>query len=574
MTDEMTIQQRKSPVMPTVIGAGVGALGGLGVSAAYNRITDAKSYEELVAEVKDKTDFSSKKEPAKWSDLKKKTEEIVKLEKELKELPEKVLEESDPAAKARKSAQEAYDKELKRMIEAKEKSLGVDTTTNSIVKNYEAQKKILGDLSGNERNLIESELKAYENALQKLQGKPGSGHPLEAQHKNFIAARTKAENLLSGTKGYKVSNYVDEILPEKIKNIKSTFGTSGKKSLANYEQLASEFGEDVFKIHDTKNFSPKFGNDVIKIDNAYGSGKHAYVEVDKSALKEARKTLRTTYSENITRYKELNKELNSIKREFFDANKEALKEHGVTKVNDLDSFGTKDAAKFNKNLKQLEKNIEYTKGNGFTYVSDPFGKKSFMTVDDAYKYLDEMTEKSTLMKNYGEKRATALAEQNKLIAESHGVKQAKTKYQQALSENSGLKDAIKKIETKLTGKRAPEGGPELWAKLEPMLKAEGGSVSHSVDEAKLKEILDNNKYGKDLKAAIEKYEKALSEKGVANTAAREAKQGALNKVKGEAQKIAEGLAGKKMGAGMAAAIGAGIVGVATLLAVNSKNKNA
>ena len=40
------------------------------------------------------------------------------------------------------------------------------------------------------------------------------------------------------------------------------------------------------------------------------------------------------------------------------------------------------------------------------------------------------------------------------------------------------------------------------------------------------------------------------------------------------KKIAEGLAGKKMGAGMAAAIGAGIVGVATLLAVNSKNKNA
>jgi len=147
MTDEMTIQpqRQKSPLVPTILAGGVGAgVGALGTHW-YNSSNGAKSYEELIAEVKDKTDFSSKKEPAKWSDFKKQAEKVAELERKLAEAPEKVLPETDALAINRKNLQTKFDQELARLVEAEEAKLG-KTTVGKLV-----PKGVLGDLlSANE----------------------------------------------------------------------------------------------------------------------------------------------------------------------------------------------------------------------------------------------------------------------------------------------------------------------------------------------------------------------------------------------------------------------------------------
>ena len=119
MTDELTIQgvnpqmqqvQKKNNTVPyTLGGAAVGATAGYFIN---NAVQSKANWEDLVKEVKDTTDFSTKAEPATWNSLKEKANEVAKLQEQLKNLPEKTLPDNAQEVTDLKAAKENYAKAL------------------------------------------------------------------------------------------------------------------------------------------------------------------------------------------------------------------------------------------------------------------------------------------------------------------------------------------------------------------------------------------------------------------------------------------------------------------------------
>ena len=136
MTDELTIQgvnpqmqqvQKKNNTVPyTLGGAAVGATAGYFIN---NAVQSKANWEDLVKEVKDTTDFSSKAEPATWNSLKEKANEVAKLQEQLKNLPEKTLADDAQEVKALNAAKDNYAKALEA---EKNKLKNAKGTTNAV----------------------------------------------------------------------------------------------------------------------------------------------------------------------------------------------------------------------------------------------------------------------------------------------------------------------------------------------------------------------------------------------------------------------------------------------------------
>ena len=87
MTDEMTIQQRKSPLVPTVLGAAAGAGGGALVG---HLMTKPMTHDDVIAEVNAKDKFEARtadgaKEAASWKEVGAKQDALKAAEEELAE---------------------------------------------------------------------------------------------------------------------------------------------------------------------------------------------------------------------------------------------------------------------------------------------------------------------------------------------------------------------------------------------------------------------------------------------------------------------------------------------------------
>lgn len=544
----MTIQpqaRQKSPIMPTLIGGGVGATAGYFGTEWYNKAKGAMSYEELIANVKDKTDFSSKKEPAKWSDFKAKAEKIASLEKQIAEVPEKVLPETDPLAIAKKDAQTAFDNRLAQMIEAEEAKLGKTVGGKLALRN-----EIGNALSANDVTLINSELTRYHNAVDSLRGK-GGGTAVRTEFQAIDTATTSARNLFNAKNRALKSgaeNIADSILVNK--------GTLKGRPFAEIQKLAQEFG-NVYSISS----EAVSGGNVFKVNDAFGTGKHAWVSVDNGALKEAKKEMVNSIKENARQYKTIENELKDIATNFLRDHQAELKEIGITDTSGLSNFKINKG--FRKDILNLRDTIAMAERNGTATISikDPIsGSTGSYNINRAKDLLEQAEKKVDLVTEYSKLTGPKKAAQNALVASHPPVANARRVYQEAIANNTELKNAVEALKTKLTGKRAVAGGQEIWAKLQPLIEAEV-SATGTVDKAALEKLLQEQQIGKDLKTAIEKYEKALSEKGVSNTAAKEALQKELGTVKGEAEKIAKELAPKKLPKGWVA------LGVGAALAV-------
>ena len=134
MSDELTIQavnqpqvqQKKKSTTPYVLGGVVGGgLVGAGVNSLVKKPT---SWEDVVKEAKDTTDFSTKAEPASWEAVKKNAQEVADLEAKLKAVPEKTLTsgaEFDALEAAKKARQEEFDRLFKA---EKESGKGIKTS--------------------------------------------------------------------------------------------------------------------------------------------------------------------------------------------------------------------------------------------------------------------------------------------------------------------------------------------------------------------------------------------------------------------------------------------------------------
>lgn len=483
MTEEMTIQpqvRQSNPLVPTLIGGAIGAGGGATAAHFINKHKGAMSYEELVAEVKDKTDFSTKKEPAKWSDFKAKSEKIASLEKQIAEMPEKMLPENHQLAKDKAHYQKLFDEELARRIEAEEAKLGKTTAGNLVL-----EKQLNTTLSVSEMNQIKSEMTAYNNAVANLRGKDG-GSAVKAEFKAVDTARKEAAKLYEvpvktslGTRNLhkQATNLANSIL-------KDQSSLSSTKNLAEIQRLAQEFG-NVYSI----STEPVKGGYVIK--DAYGTGKHAWVTVDKKALGDARQEMIKALKENAEQYKVLANELADIETNFFKENETALKELGVNKKTELATFNPK--GDLRKNILNLEDKIKIAERSGCSFIqaNDPITGKftSYTTLDQAKEALEKGHKKLELATEYQKLRAPKVAEQHRLINANPKVKAAKATYQEAIANNPALKNAINNIKNKLTGKRAPANGAEIWAKLQPLLEAEATGATGTVDKAAIENLL-------------------------------------------------------------------------------------
>ena len=562
MTDEMTIQpqRQKSPLVPTAIAGGVGATAGYFGTEWYNRSKGAMSYEELVADVKDKTDFSSKKEPAKWSDFKAKADKVASLEKQIAEMPEKVLAETDPLAIAKKDAQAKFDKRLAELIKAEEAKLGSSTTGKLVL-----DKQLAETLKVNEAIVLEKELDAYSQAVGNLRGK-GGGSAVKTEFNAVETARKEAKTLFN-----KTSKLLDKDAKKLSETLLVDKNVLKGRKFAEIQKIAQEYG-NVYSISS----EAVSGGNVFKVQDAFGTGKPAWVSVDNAALKEARKEMVTTIKENARQYKAIEGELKDIATNFLKENQAELKELGITDTAGMSKL--KLDKTFNAEILNLSDKIRMAERNGTSsfLVKNPItGVYGNMNLDAAKELLEKAEKKKELVSEYARLTGPKKAAQNALVAGHAPVANARATYQEAVANNPQLKKAIDNIKNKLVGKRVPEANKAeyeaIWNKLQPLLEGEGRAATGTVDKAAIEKLLHEQQVGKDLKIAIEKYEKALAEKGVTNTAAKEALQKELGTVKNEAKKIAEELAHKKLPKGWIA-LGAGAALALVGFMASSSNK--
>ena len=159
MTDELTIQgvnpqmqqvQKKNNTVPyTLGGAAVGATAGYFIN---NAVQSKANWEDLVKEVKDTTDFSTKAEPATWNSLKEKANEVAKLQEQLKNLPEKTLADDVKEVVDLNTAKENYAKALEAEKNKFKNAAGVtnsvpaiETIEENLSKNQKAEYNAIRD---------------------------------------------------------------------------------------------------------------------------------------------------------------------------------------------------------------------------------------------------------------------------------------------------------------------------------------------------------------------------------------------------------------------------------------------
>lgn len=129
MSDELTIQpqlqpqiQQKKSTAPYVAGGVVG--GGVVGALVNNALKKPTSWEAIVNEAKDTTDFSTKAEPASWESVKNDAKTVADLEAKLKNVPEKTLAEDAKEAVDLQKAKDARQAEFDRLFKAEKKTAG------------------------------------------------------------------------------------------------------------------------------------------------------------------------------------------------------------------------------------------------------------------------------------------------------------------------------------------------------------------------------------------------------------------------------------------------------------------
>lgn len=598
MSDELTIQavnqpqvqQKKNTTVPyTVGGAVVGGLAGAGINSWVKK---PMSWEDVVREAKDTTDFSTKAEPASWEGVKNEAQKVADLEEKLKNVPEKTLADDVLESKNLKEAIEKRDNEFYRLVEI-EKNKGERLSSK-----FPTNETLQNELTNKEYKMFEPYYNRYQNAKTKLVGRQGAkyaGGSVKPLYDNIKAEKGKVNtmyndfyniyNALSdkakenydplkkGTAtAKKINGTVDSILPDKFGNF---FNRNPKYDAV--KQYQERFGEELFEFVD-KDPGNVTGKSKFKITNP--KGKTEWVLIDKDALSAKREALRNEYAENIKNFIDNQKEINGYNKKFFEANKDALASDlrfKITKETDLGRLGLPKDIKLQ--LGELQ-NVETGLNNGtISYGSARANIPGIGTIKDANQLnvlKMQLQAQKDLAEAYTKELGQLKASQQTIVRGDVRVDSAIKKFKNAINEDKGVKAAIDNIE-KLNGKYATDEQKALYAKIKGLLGTEAKGSTADI-ETKVRDMMKDGSFEKNVKTAQEAYDKALASKGTANTAAKEAIEKELNAAKDSlkqkatelGQKFKKGGTNKWVAAGIGAVIGAAaLYGVAA-----SKNKKA
>lgn len=580
MTDEMTIQQRKSPLVPTVLGAAAGTGIGYGVG---HLMTKPMTHDDIIKDINDTTTFSNRvkegaPEAATWQEVKNKADEVAGLKEKLAQAEKGVP--TDTKLKADlEAAQKNYDSELEKLM--KSKNGGSETITSK----FPSRKVLETELSTSEFKQIEPYLQRYEAAQKRLRKKGMKGTPVETE---FRTLKTTKESLETSygkiVKYYKAlsdknkSKY--DPLKDKFtsKEINSLVDARLPKNYSSYDykkfaEMRDKFGSEIFEFSETpvsgahKKMNPT-------------TGKYEWITVNKDALNSARETMRENFASNIEKMKELSIKVDKLEEEFFEANKDDLKDikKPIKSVKDLKNL------KEPKRLKELldgmdvlklsiEKKVEsypVTLGTGSSSIT-------FNNEKQLEKFVKQIELELELSKKLSYEVGIINREAYSIINEDIAVKTAKEKLQDKIANDSGIKRALDKFD-ELNGRYATDSEKALHEKVKGLMDVKPSETVPAMTREEAIKKLESSHVAKKLAEKQELFDNAVKEgKTKVDDAAVKTAKEALENGEKSLKEMAESL-GKKITKGpnkwVAAGIGAAALGLATLLAVNSKNNKA
>ena len=579
MSDELTIQglnqpipQQKTSTTPYVLG---GALGGAAIGGVANHyMKKPMSWEDVVKEAKDTTDFSTKAEPASWESVKAKAKEVTDLEAKLKNVPDKTLAEDAAEAIAKRDAIAARDKEFERLFEIEKTKAGGGTVSTLPT----AEDMRLG-IKGDDASKVAKDYKYYNETLRpEYEAKVNEVKTKTSAvgHKEYVAAENSKNNFESKIKKYYEDTANNALEKNKAtrKNTEARLEKELTKIVANEHKYPTDkqILEQAFKDHKmvekkgwrtaltTKSYTdPKTGKVyVLKDDVKFSELKNAAKkDIDnlRTSLLDDIKGAEGSYNEASRNMKEFAK-----KNEFRKFSKKGYK--NTTYVCDLADIKGKDAVKdLEKEAKIIERLADPKKAGKVkpaevTALQTKYGLNP-KEVAGNKKIAEQVEKRLGLAKEY--------SELNKSMKDALGgqdrINLYKEEMEKAINSNKDVKSAAKKIKS--------------------LAKRYGINVetTTNVDEAALKnkvtEAMKDSSFEKKVAEATKKYEEALASKGTANTAAKEAIEKELTSAKDKLKSAATDLGNKFKKGGTNTWIAAGIgaaVGAAALWAV-ARNKD-
>ena len=580
MTDEMTIQQRKSPLVPTVLGAAAGAGGGALVG---HLMTKPMTHDDIIKDINDTTTFSNRvkegaPEAATWQEVKNKADEVAGLKEKLAQAKKGVP--TDTKLKADlEAAQKNYDSELEKLM--KPKNGGSETITSK----FPSRKVLEAELSTSEFKQIESYLQRYEAAQKNLRKKGMIGTPVETEFKTLKNTKkslmttygdiVKHYNTLSDKNKSKYDPLKDRFTS---KEINSLVDARLPKNYSSYDykqfaEMRDKFGSEIFEFSETS------------VSGAYKkmnptTGKYEWITINKDALNSARETMRENFASNIEKMKELSIKFDKLEKEFFEANKDDLKDiyKPIKSVKDLKNLQKpKDLKKSLDGLDVIKLSIEKKMKSYPVTLGTGASALTFKDENQLEKFVKQIKLELDLSKKLGYEAGILEREVQSIINEDIAVKTAKEKLQDKIANDKSIKRALDKFD-ELNGRHASDSEKALHEKVKGLMDVKPSETVPAMTREEAIKKLEGSDVAKKLAEKQELFEKAVKEgKTKVDDAAVKTAQDAFDAGEKSLKEMAESL-GKKMTKGpnkwVAAGIGAAALGLATLLAVNSKNNKA
>ena len=588
----MTIQQRKSPLVPTVLGAAAGTGIGYGVG---HLMTKPMTHDDIIKDINDTTTFSNRvkegaPEAATWQEVKNKADEVAKLkgaleEAKLGELKDKGL--ADDIARTEKEIEDAisqYTKESKKVVNANnrfeivdfdkiEQSKLPDKNLEKGGKNFKGDdcKKLYNDLVNDYKNklsLVESEVSSK----------------FGTKRTNTITALTASYNdVVKDLKGVAPEKVTEYFATKEITTGIWPFNTNGpSKQYKKFTDLAEIHYPNVTNLSDdllaTIAEEHKAGETVpkgwqvkdisVKNEKGWTVTKQVRFDTDradellkseKERIINLRKQAADEMFDNAQKYVSLKNQQSNLKATVVSNTEFSIVEatqlyNSTTNKLDIDQI-VREGKDYADDIKLLEKNKKAT--------SLPTGLKVTYKSKNPAEALAEAQARNRVYKSYIKQEKALTKEINKVLSDNSIIREYDQKIGEVFENNKAFQKARKRLMTcfpDVYSEKAATTETVAGLSREQAIEKMGDKYTKLND--RLNSLKDKAKTAERKAADPEKIKSA---------------QDAFDAGEKSLKEMAESL-GKKMTKGpnklVAAGIGAAVLGLATLLAVNSKNNKA
>ena len=571
MTDELTIQgvnpqmqqvQKKNNTVPyTLGGAAVGATAGYFIN---NAVQSKANWEDLVKEVKDTTDFSSKAEPATWNSLKEKANEVAKLQEQLKNLPEKTLT-SGEEFEALEKAKNARNAEFERLVEIEKKKASAGTVVS-----MPTQEDMRLGIKGDDASKVAADYKKYnETLLPEYEAKVNAvkTDSTVAGHSDYIKAEGAKNNYET-----KLKKYYEDTAKNAMEKDKSVKRSTEKRLERDLEKLVNneykyksdkEILEQAFKEHKMVQKKGSLSRVFVNVYKDPKTGKE-YVLKDEFKFRDLRKeakaqvdSLRAALLDDIngaeSGYNDASKNLTDFanRKEFRKLSKKGNPNaEFVCNLADIQGKNT---------IKELEKEADIiqkladpkkaskVKPADITAIQTKYGFNP-KEIAGNKKIAEQINKRLDLAKEY--------KDLDKALKDALGGQERITLYKEqmekAINSNKDVNSAANRIKA-----LAKKYGINVEAST---------NIDETAIKNKVTEAIKGTHFENDLKLAQDAFDEAVKTKGTANTAAKEALEGQIKTASEALEKGAQELAGKLKTGGMNKYAAMAIGGIALALA--------